>query len=110
MLVVLILALLSVGVAQATNYFRGNSCCANREFSGRYVYETKNSADNGGGYVVCVQEQVFPNWPSGSGAFFDMYKCQAASVSHPLNGENVDRAVCWINAAPAPLMSCDENP
>lgn len=79
-------------------------------FSGRYVYETSNAASNGGGYPVCVQEQVFPNWPSMSGAFFDDYKCRSGSVSHSLNGENVDRAVCWISSAPSPLLSCSEEP
>lgn len=81
-------------------------------YSGRYgyEYETKNSANSGGNYPMCVQEQVFPNWPSGSGAFFDDYKCQDGSVSHSLNGQNVDRAVCWINASPSPLISCSEDP
>jgi hypothetical protein len=105
-----VLALLSAGVAQARNYFNGNACCANREFSPNYEYETSNAAHNGGGYPVCVQEQVFPNRPSTSGAFFDMYKCHDGSISQSLNGENVDRAVCWINAAPSPLMTCDEQP
>ncbi len=70
-LAVLILAMLSAGVALATdlNYFSGNSCCSNRHF-GAFAYLTKNESANGGGYVECVQEQVFPNYPSGSGSFF----------------------------------------
>ncbi|MGH2858328.1 MAG: hypothetical protein ACRDMJ_12695 [Solirubrobacteraceae bacterium] len=107
---VLLVMLLGAGAALAGTYFFGNSCCAHREFSGSYEYETSNAADNGGGYPQCVQEQVFPNWPSTSGAFFDTYKCHSGSVSHSLNGENVDRAVCWINAAPAPLNTCTEAP
>lgn len=109
-LVGLILALLSVAVARATIYFQDNSCCANRHFSHYPEYETSNAAYAGANYPVCVQEQVFPNWPSSSGSFFDMYKCQDESVSHPLNGENVDLALCWINSAPSPLLSCAEQP
>ena len=101
-------ALLSVGVAQAsTTYFHGNACCQNREFAGFEELTTKNSSSNGGGYTVCVQEEVFP---SGGGHFFDMYKCQPSSVSHPLNGQSVDQALCWINAPPSPLMTCTEDP
>lgn len=100
--------LLSASSALAdTIYFQGNSCCANREFSQYYEYETSNAAANGGGYPQCVQEQVFPNWPN-QNYFFDNYKCGNGSVSHPLNGENIDRALCWINAAPSPLNSCSE--
>lgn len=107
LLCVLILALLSVGVARASShlYFVGNSCCAHREFAGYEAYMTQNSASNGGGYVECVQEQVF----SGGGSFFDTYKCQPGSVSHPLNGQNPDQALCWINAGPSPAMTCSEN-
>lgn len=105
---VLILALLSVGVARATTatYFRGNACCANREYAGYEAFMTGNSSANGGGYVVCVQEEVYP---SGGGHFFDQYVCHAGSVHHGLNGQSSDQALCWINASPSPLMTCTED-
>jgi hypothetical protein len=89
-------------------YFAGPNCCANRNFSGYYVYQTANGANDADGQVLCVQEQVFPNWPSGSGAFFDGYKCAPGAVSHSLNGANVDRAVCWINGGEVGF-TCDEH-
>jgi hypothetical protein len=104
----LIVGLLSVGVARAssTEYFDNNSCCGTREYAGFEALTTQNSSNNGGGYVVCVQEEVFP---SGGGHFFDQYKCAPSSVSHALNGQSFDQALCWINSTPSPLMTCSEN-
>ena len=105
----LLILLVSVGVAQASSYtyFQGNSCCSNRQFSPYInIFMTKNSAGNGGGYVQCVQERVYP---AGGGSFLDGYKCQPGSVSHALNGASSDQAICWINASPSPLNSCVED-
>lgn len=106
-----VLGLLAFGVSRAdatvTTYFNNYSCCANREFSAYYVYQLSNAAATTNSQVVCVQEQVFPNYPSGSGAFFDGYKCGSGSTSHSLNGQNVDRALCWVNGSSV-FLSCAE--
>lgn len=80
--------------------------CSNRQYSPDYAYDTFNSADDFNGEVVCVQEQVFPNGPGGS-SFFDDYKCGPKKVSHSLNGQTIDRALCW-NTGPSVTIGCSE--
>ncbi|HEY3734969.1 MAG TPA: hypothetical protein VGL63_13750 [Streptosporangiaceae bacterium] len=67
-----------------------------------------NEADALNNQVVCVQEHVYPNWPSGTGSFFDGYKCNPGIAGHTLNGANIDQAYCWVNGG-NDTMSCFEN-
>jgi len=110
-LLLLVLALLTFGAAKANaavySYFNGNSCCTHREFSAYFTYELSNAAAASDNQVVCVQELVYPNYPSSSGSFYDGYKCGAGSTSHPLNGQNADDALCWVNGGTI-YMSCAE--
>lgn len=108
---VVLVALLTVGIATANadvySYFNGNSCCTNREFSAYFTYELSNAAAASDNQVVCVQEDVWPNYPSSSGSFYDGYKCGSGSTSHSLNGENADDALYWVNGATV-YISCAE--
>lgn len=108
----IVVALLTIAVAKAMatsyGYFGGSACCAARQASSIYVYETNNLSEVGDQQVVCVQEHVYPNWPSTSGSFFDGYKCDPTAVGHTLNGENVDQAYCWVNGG-STLMNCFED-
>jgi hypothetical protein len=88
-------------------YVSGYMCCAARQASNIFVHQIDNQADASDSQVVCVQEHVYPNWPSTSGSFFDMYKCAASDVSHSLNGLNVDQAYCWVNGGTT-YLSCFE--
>jgi hypothetical protein len=106
-LVVVGVFLVLAGAAHAVAYFSGNSCCATRRYSSLFVYETSNAAYDADGQVMCVQEHVYPNGKGGGGDFFDGYKCAPGSVSHSLNGQSIDQALCWINGADV-LISCAE--
>jgi hypothetical protein len=89
------------------NYYAGNTGGAARHASNIYVYQTSDSASAPDGQVVCVQEHVYPNWPSTSGSFFDTYRCGNGVVNVSLNGANVDQAYCWVNGATT-YLSCSE--
>jgi hypothetical protein len=82
-------------------YFNGISCCANRDAAAYNSFlATANAATSGSKtQVACVQEDVYPNYPSDSGNFFDDYKCGPGGAAHGLNGLNYDRPYCWINGA-----------
>ena len=105
---------LSVSPATATsargssNYFYNLACCGNRNASNLYVYQVWNMAEDTDSQVVCVQEHVYPNWPSTAGSFFDAYKCDPGATSHTLNGNDVDQAYCWVNGGTV-TTDCFEN-
>lgn len=106
------LALLTIGAATAMatsyGYFGASACCAARHASSKHVFETNNLSEVGDQQVVCVQEHVYPNWPSTSGSFFDGYKCDPGATGHSLNGANIDQAYCWVNGS-STLMNCFED-
>jgi hypothetical protein len=98
----------SVGRASYTYLTVTTSCCGNRHASNIYVYQVYNEADALNNQVDCVQEHVYPNWPSGTGNFFDAYKCNTGIAGHTLNGADIDQAYCWVNGG-NDTMSCFEN-
>lgn len=82
------------------------ACCTHREFSPYYVYATANAASDSSS-SLCIQELVYP---ASGGSFYDGYECHApGTVSHFLNGENVDQTICWANSSSNTIMSCAEN-
>jgi hypothetical protein len=95
----------STASASTYTYQAGGSCCSTRQYSGLRVYQTQNSAGVNTSATVCVQEQVFP---SGGSSFFDQYKCGAGGVSHDLNGNNIDRALCWTDGSAQQYLGCTE--
>lgn len=101
-------AVATVGRGSYTYLPTTNSCCGNRHASNMYVYQVYNEADALNSQVDCVQEHVYPNWPSGTGNFFDSYKCNTGVAGHTLNGANIDQAYCWVNGGTV-AMSCFEN-
>jgi hypothetical protein len=110
-IVAAVLAVLVVNVTVANaavyQYFGNNACCTNREYSAYFAYMLSNASAVGDSQVVCVQEYVWPNYPSSSGSFYDGYKCGTGSTSHGLNGANADQALCWVNGSTT-YMACDE--
>jgi hypothetical protein len=80
-------------------YYSGYTGGAARHASNIYAYQTGDFAEAADNQVVCVQEHVYPNWPSTSGSFFDQYKCGTGYIGVGLNGANVDQAYCWVNGS-----------
>lgn len=112
-----VVALLLSGIGPATAaipfqnsylYVANYYCCANREASNIFVYQIDNQADADNGEVACVQEHVYPEWPSKTGNFFDGYKCAVGNAFHTLNGADVDQAYCWVNGGTT-YLSCAED-
>jgi hypothetical protein len=89
-------------------YYSGNTGGGARHASSIYAYMTADAASASDSQVVCVQEHVYPNWPSTTGSFFDQYKCGTGSVGVSLNGENVDQAYCWVDGSTVSI-ACGES-
>lgn len=90
-------------------YFSGSTCCSAREpNSNSHVnLETQNIAQaTTSNTVVCVQEHVFPNWTSTSGAFFDNYECGPSAIGDSTNGNSWDEPVCWLTSSSTLGLVC----
>jgi hypothetical protein len=99
------LGLAASALAGSFPYFSNYACCSGRLFAGHVYLAMANAISTGGSEVVCVQEQVFPNWPS-QNWFYDSYKCGNGSTSHTLNGGSEDNPFCWVQGSTNYYTTC----
>lgn len=89
------------------SYWYGTTGYADYRYDGFDEYLYYNSAVQAGNTEsVCVREVVHPGQAS---AFDDTAKCERAySVAHYLNGDNIDKGICYKDSAPL-LVDCNDD-
>lgn len=94
-----------VASAENRSYFSGMACCSHRHYDGINSATTANDASATAAQIACVQEIVNPNTQQ---SFYDSPACGSGTAYHSLNGQSVDKPLCWLQGSTREF-SCAES-